>query len=83
MPEVVVITWYGLFAPAGVKADIVDRLNAEVGKLLNAPETRAKLGQVGLDVTTSTPAEFARFVRAEAEKWAKVIKAAHIKPDSQ
>jgi tripartite-type tricarboxylate transporter receptor subunit TctC len=83
MPEVVVITWYGLFAPAGVKPDIVDRLNAEVGKVLNAAETRAKLGQVGLDVATSTPADFTKFVRAEAEKWARVIKAANIRPDAQ
>jgi tripartite-type tricarboxylate transporter receptor subunit TctC len=83
MPEVVVITWYGLFAPAGVRPDIIERLNTETVKVLNAPYTKAKLAQVGLDVATSTPAEFGKFLKAEAERWAKVIKAANIRPDAQ
>ena len=78
MPELVVITWYGLFAPAGVKPDIIERINAEIAKLMNAPEARSKFAQVGLDAVTSTPAEFATFVRAETDKWARVIKAADI-----
>jgi tripartite-type tricarboxylate transporter receptor subunit TctC len=79
MPELVLITWYGLFAPAGVKPDINERLHAEVVKLMNAPETKSRLASVGLDVATSTPAEFAMFVRAETDKWARVIKAANIR----
>ena len=83
MPEVVVITWYGMFAPAGVKADVVERLNAELAKALNAPDTKAKLANVGLDVATSSPAEFAKFVRAEHDKWAKVIKDAGIRAEAE
>ena len=79
MPELVVITWYGLFAPAGVRPDIIERLNGEVVKLMNAPETKSKLAQVELDAATSTPAEFAKFVRAETDKWARVIKEANIR----
>ncbi len=79
MPELVVITWYGLFAPAGVKSDIIERLHAEVVKLMNAPETKTKLAQVGLGAATSTPDEFAKFVRAETDKWARVIKEANIR----
>jgi len=79
MPGLVVITWYGLFAPAGVKPDIVERLNAEVVKVMNAPETKTKLAQVGLDAANSTPAAFAKFVRADADKWARVIKEANIR----
>jgi tripartite-type tricarboxylate transporter receptor subunit TctC len=82
MPEVVVITWYGIFTPAGVKPDIIERLNAELVKALNAADTRAKLAQVGLDVATSSPADFAKFVRAESEKWAKVIRDAGIRGDA-
>ena len=78
MPELVVITWYGLFAPAGVKPDIIQRLNAEMVKLMNAPETRAKLAKVELEAATTTPAEFGKFVRAESDKWARVIKDANI-----
>jgi tripartite-type tricarboxylate transporter receptor subunit TctC len=78
MPELVVITWYGLFGPAGVKADIVDRLHAEIVKVMNTPDTKAKLTQVGLDAATDTPAEFAKFVRSEYDKWGRVIREAHI-----
>lgn len=80
MPEVVMITWYGLFVPAGVKPDVIERLNGEIAKALNAPDVRGKLSQVELDVATSTPAEAARFVRAEWERWGRVIKQAGIKP---
>ncbi len=79
MPKLVVITWYGLFAPAGVKPEIIARLNTEVGKLMNAPEAKNKLAQVGLDAATGTPAEFATFVREETDKWAGVIKDAGIR----
>ncbi len=78
MPELVVITWYALFAPTGVKPDIIERINAEIAKLMNAPEARSKLAQVGLDAATGTPAELATFVRAETDKWARVIKEANI-----
>ena len=79
MPELVVITWYGLFVPAGTRPDVIERLNGEFAKALNAPDTRARLAQVELEVAISTPAETAKFVRAEMERWARVIKAAGIR----
>lgn len=79
MPELVVITWYGLFAPAGVKPDIVERLNAEMVKFLNAPDTRARFAKVELEAAPSTPPEFAKFTREESERWARVIKDANIR----
>ena len=79
MPALVVVTWYGLFAPAGVKPDIIARLNAEVIKLMNEADTRGKLARVELEVATGTPAEAAQFVREEKEKWARVIKEAGIR----
>jgi len=78
MPKLVVITWYGLFAPAGVKPETIARLNTEVGKLMNAPEAKNKLTQVGLDAATGTPAEFATFVQADYEKWLKIAHEANI-----
>jgi tripartite-type tricarboxylate transporter receptor subunit TctC len=48
MPQVVVITWYGMFAPAGVKPDVVERLNGELAKALNSPDVKTKLNNVGL-----------------------------------
>lgn len=79
LPELVVITWYGLLGPAGMKADVLDRLNGDVVRLMNSPETRTKLAQMEIDASTGTPAEFAQFVRAEYEKWGRVIKAANIR----
>ena len=83
MPELVVVTWYGLFAPAGIKPEIVERLNSEFSKLMKSPEVKAKLAQVELDATTDSPAEFAKFVRAEYDKWARVIKEAGIQVQQQ
>ena len=78
MPELLVTAWYGLFAPAGVKPDIIDYLNTEVIKVMNAPESRSKLAKVNVDAVTGTPAEFAKFVRADYEKWRRVIKDANV-----
>ena len=84
MPELVVITWYGLFAPAGIKPDIVARLHDEFARMMKSPEVKSKLAQVELDATTSaTPADFAKFVRAEHDKWAHVIKEAGIQVQQQ
>ena len=78
MPELVVITWYGLFAPAGVKGDVIERVNGEVTRFMRAPDTRAQLAKVELDARTGSPAEFAKFVREETERWGRVIREANI-----
>ena len=70
--------WLALLAPAGVKPEIIKRLHADVAKVMNTPETQNKLARIGQDVTTCTPAEFGKFVRAEYEKWGRVIKAPDI-----
>ena len=80
MPQLVVITWYALFVPAGTRREVIERLHADVVKVMSAPDTRATLTKVELDGTTSTPAETAKFVRAEMERWGKVIREAGIKP---
>jgi len=84
MPELVVTTWYGLFAPSGIKADVVARLHDEFSKVMKSPDVKSKLAQVELDATTSTtPADFAKFVRSEHDKWARVIKDAGIPVQQQ
>lgn len=81
MPGLEVATWYGLFAPAKVSPEIIERINAEVVKFMRSPEIVGQLNKVGLDPAANTPAEFAKFVRAETEKWGRVIKAANIKAE--
>ncbi|MBS1216959.1 MAG: hypothetical protein H6R21_92 [Proteobacteria bacterium] len=73
-------TWYGLLAPAGTPADIVTKLNSEVVAILKSPEMFDRLSKEGADPVGNSPAEFARHIQAEIEKWRKVIKAAGIRP---
>lgn len=78
MPELVINTWYGLFAPAGVRAEIIQRVNAEVGKFMHSPDVVKKLAASGLDPRTNSAVEFSSFVRTDMEKWGKVISEAKI-----
>ena len=74
-------SWYGLFAPAGTPREIVTRLNTEMVKTLQSPETRNLLAQQGAVPIGNSEAEFAKFIQAEIAKWARVIKAANVKVD--
>jgi len=74
-------TWYGLHAPAKVPREIIVRLNGEITKALKHPETRDQLFRQGLEAQIMTPEEFAKFVRSEVAKMAKIIKASGAKPE--
>jgi tripartite-type tricarboxylate transporter receptor subunit TctC len=67
-------SWYGLLAPAGTPRAIVERLNAEVIRILALPEVRSRLAAEAFDVPADTPDQFAAVIRAEVAKWAKVVK---------
>jgi tripartite-type tricarboxylate transporter receptor subunit TctC len=73
-------TWYGIVAPAGTPADIVNRLSSEIVAILKGPEMNDRLSKEGADPVGNTPAEFAKHIQAEIEKWRKVIRAAGIEP---
>ncbi len=74
-------TWGGVLAPAGTPKDIVDRLNNEFNKALNAPDVRQKLAAAGIEPAGGTAAQFGEFIQVEMVKWAKVAKDAGIKPE--
>jgi tripartite-type tricarboxylate transporter receptor subunit TctC len=75
-------TWYGMFAPAGTPPAIVNQLHAETAKVMQAPDTRKRLGDIGADDTvTRTPAEFGAIVRADTARYAKIIKQANLRID--
>lgn len=74
-------TLYGVLAPAATPRDIVERLNAELVKGLDAPETRKRLQSDGSEVMTSSPEEFAKMIKEETTKWSRVIKGAGIHPE--
>jgi tripartite-type tricarboxylate transporter receptor subunit TctC len=75
VPGYEVTAWYGICAPAGVPPAIVAKLNAGLVKVLSSPGLQQRLEDQGIDVTPSTPAQFAAHVKAETAKWAKVVKA--------
>ncbi len=75
LPWFKVDTWYGVLAPAGTPAPVINRLNAAFVKMLNDPATRKLLASRGTDPLTSTPEEFARFIKSETERWGKVVRA--------
>jgi len=81
MASVVGYGWYGLMAPAGTPAAVVQRLNAEANAALADAEVRRKAEAAGLQVRGGSAAEFRSFIEAEVKKWSQVIKAAGIKAD--
>jgi tripartite-type tricarboxylate transporter receptor subunit TctC len=74
-------TWNGLIAPAATPKDIVAKLNADIVKVLNMPDTRAKLASNGLEPIGDTPAAFSAHISNEIARWGKVVKAARIKAE--
>jgi tripartite-type tricarboxylate transporter receptor subunit TctC len=73
--------WYGFYAPANLPTPIVKRLHDEARRALYSPEVKEKLEKTGNEPVVSSPSEFAAFVRAEIDKWGKVVKAANIKAE--
>lgn len=71
--------WYGMLAPTGTPREIINRLNAEFTKATTAPDMQPRFATAGVEPLTSTPEEFASFIRSEAARFAKVIKEAGIK----
>jgi tripartite-type tricarboxylate transporter receptor subunit TctC len=70
--------WYGVVTTMKTPRGVIDRLNAEIGRALHAPDVKQLLLTQGLEVRTSTPQEFGAYIRSEFDKWAKVIKDAGI-----
>ncbi len=74
-------TFYGLHAPSKVPKDIIVKLNAEITRALSRPEVKDQLFRQGLEAETSSPEDFAKFVRSEVAKMGKIIKASGAKPE--
>jgi tripartite-type tricarboxylate transporter receptor subunit TctC len=74
-------SWFGLLAPAGTPPEIVNRIQQEVAKSLSTPAIKEKMVAQGAIPSGNTPAEFAKLIQSEHEKWAKVVKASGAKVD--
>lgn len=81
LPGFVTGAWYGLWVAVGTPQPIIDKINADVKKVLAAEDMIAFMRRNGLDPVTSTPSEFAQFIAKDSAKTAQVIKAANVKID--
>ena len=79
VPGFELITWYGIFAPRATPGAIVKRLNTEITKVLNDPESRDRMAAQGLEPTPMTPEELKRYTEQDVSRWGRLIKAAGIK----
>ena len=82
VPGFELVAWESIQAPAGIPPDIVTRLNTAIREVLATPELRQKLINLGIEPeSTKGPAEVAKFIRSEAEKFGKVIRERHIRTE--
>jgi len=73
--------WFGVLTVAGTPRDVVQRLNAEMVKILTSAEVKERFGRMGVDVVAGSPEQFSQFLKSEVGRWAKVIHDAGIKAD--
>jgi tripartite-type tricarboxylate transporter receptor subunit TctC len=73
--------WYGLGAPRNTPPEIVERLNQEINAGLADPRMKQRFADLGGTPMRMTPTEFGKFIADETEKWAKVVRAAHLKAE--
>jgi tripartite-type tricarboxylate transporter receptor subunit TctC len=75
LPGFDVTSWYGIFAPAALPRNLVTRINGDISAILEAPDLRERLQRMDAEPSPQSPEDFARYVREEIAKWAKVVKA--------
>lgn len=81
MPGFELLSWYGLWGPAGMPKDVVDKLNAAVAKAVQSPHVKARFADLSFETTENTPAQFAKLIQEEIKRVGVVIKAANIRID--
>ena len=81
IPDFESVQWWGFFAPAGLAADLVSKLNAEVEKNLQDAEVKNRFAAEGAEAVGGTPAQFGAFFKADYEKWRKVVNEAGVRPE--
>jgi tripartite-type tricarboxylate transporter receptor subunit TctC len=79
LPGFVTGAWYGLWAPAGTPPAIVEKISDDVRRIAHSPDIVAYMLKNGFEAATSTPAEFAEFIKRDSAKTAQVIKSANVR----
>jgi tripartite-type tricarboxylate transporter receptor subunit TctC len=81
VPNIVVSDWQGILAPRATPKPIVDKVGADVGRILKDPGNQERFASLGFEIIASTPEEFRGAIASEMQRWAKVVKDANIKAE--
>ena len=81
VPGMIVSNWFGVFAPARLPKEVLAKIHDSTIAAMQAPDVRAKFANLSLDIQTTTPQEFETHLKAELEKWGRVVKAAGIRAE--
>ena len=81
LPGYEMAVWYGAFGPKGMPAELTRRLNAEINAIMMQPDVKAKMEAIGVEPVNETPEQFAAVMRADAEKWGRLVRELNIKPE--
>src|SRR5262249_9093685 len=81
VPSFEISAWYGIASPRNTPQAIIDKLNNEINAALADPNVKARLASLGGSPFALSPSEFRKFIYDDTEKWAKIIRAANIKPE--
>ena len=80
VPGYEMTVWYGAFGPPGMPKDVVGKLNSEIARILFLPEVKSRMGDIAVEVASSTPDELVARTRTDAEKWGAIIKSIGVAP---
>lgn len=81
LPGYEALVWFGAFGPAGMSKGLTTKLNAELNRIMNSPEVKKMMEDIGVEVVNTTPAEFAGILRKEAAYWGRIVREFNIKAD--
>lgn len=81
LPGYDIVVWFGFFGPAGLQRDITTRLNTEINRLMNAPDTKKVMEDMGVEVNNATPEQFLETLRRETAYWNKAVREYNIRMD--
>ena len=81
LPGYEAYSWAGVLAPAGTPREIVAKISTDLQRVMTQPDVKQRLSDAGAEASPTTPERFGQMLRSEIDKWAKVVKAADIKPD--
>ena len=81
VPGYEISAWYGVGAPKGTPAEVIDKLNQEINAILADPKAKARIADLGGIALMGSPGDFGKLIADETEKWGKVVKSMGIKAD--